>query len=153
MVFGWIFGVACVAGLAVLAARGGRGHSHGWRGHRGYGRLRRAGLRYALERLDTTPGQEKAIVAALDQLRDRGRELGADLAEVKKRAADAFRADRLDPSAFAALFDAHEARLGTLKAEVGRTAATIHEALAPEQRAKLASMLESRLHPTFGHGC
>ena len=75
--FGFLFGAACLGGLAALLFRrnhhhhGTCGHGHGGRFHRG-----RHFLYAAFERLDTTPGQEKAVTAAIDEftygLADRG---------------------------------------------------------------------------------
>lgn len=146
--FGPIFGVACVIGLGILFARR---HRH-WRGHafggrHGYRRgWRRFALRSVLERLDTTPGQEKAILGAIDDLRGRARAAREGLGETRRSVAAALREETLDERAFAGLFDRHLSQLESLRDDAAHAASTIHGALAPKQRARLADLVESGRH-------
>jgi hypothetical protein len=151
---GPFFGAACIIGLGILFARRRRhGCGPGSGGHRGYRRgWRRYGLRYVLERLDTTPGQEKAILGALDDLRERAEAARDGLDETRASVASAFREETLDEHAFAGLFDGPLARIDTLRDDVARTVATIHEALTAKQRARLADLLESGRHFRHTHG-
>src|SRR5205814_2044601 len=70
--------------------RGGFGFG-GWRGGRG-GFV----LRALFEQLDTTPGQEKAIAAALDELREKGRAVKSEAKDARGDLARAFRGESLD---------------------------------------------------------
>ena len=151
--FGPIFGAACVLGLGILFARRrhhfhhhGYGHGRGCDGRGRGGRWRRYGLRYVLERLDTTPGQEKAILGAVDDLRDRADAAREGLDETRQSVAAALREERLDEHAFAGLFDGHLTRLEALRDDAARAAAAIHEALTPKQRGRLADLVGSGRH-------
>src|SRR5690242_3405569 len=103
--FGFFIGSACIAGLAMMAARRRHhGFGHGF-GHRhGRGGFRRRFLYGILDRLDTTPGQEKVILAALDDFRDGAREARRGMDDIRKDVAEAFRAETFDEASLAALF-------------------------------------------------
>jgi Spy/CpxP family protein refolding chaperone len=145
--FGFFIGTACVVGLAVLAGRRHR-HFHGGHGH--HGGFRRRRLRRVLERLDTTPGQEKAIMSALESLREQAKAATAGLGEDRKRLAALLRGERLDDRAFAAVLDEPLARAAKLKDDLAKSVVTIHETLTPSQREKLSDLVESG--PRFGYG-
>jgi len=142
--FGFFIGAVSVAGLAMLAWRG-RGYRHGM--HR---RFRRRGLYYVLERLDTTPGQEKVIVSAVDAFAERARSAAKDARASRKAVAEAVRAEHFDTRAFAALFDGHLESLTVLRDELAKTALSIHDALNESQRERLADLVESG--PRLGYG-
>src|SRR5262249_10407102 len=141
--FGFIFGTACIVGLAVMAARGRR---HGFRGHGGF---RRWGMYSVFERLGTTPAQEKAILGAIDGLRERARNVASDVRGARKDVASAIRGDSFDETTFASLFDGHLDAVGTLRDEFAKVAALIHETLTDAQRRRLAELIESG--PRWGH--
>jgi len=153
--FGFIFGTACVAGLAFMAARRQRHgfHGHGFRGHGFRGRgFRRWGMYRVFERLDTTPAQEKAILGVIESLRERAKNLASDARETRKDVASALRNDAFDEQAFAALFDGHLGAAGTLRDEFAKAAALIHETLTDTQRRRLAEIVEGG--PRWGYaGC
>jgi len=136
-------GAAALIGLGMFAGRRHRWHGHHGHGFHHHGGFRRRGLRYVLERLGTTPGQEKAILSAIEDLKDRADDARDELRGTRKAVADALRQDRLEADAFAALFDGHVARLEVLRDEAAKAASTIHEALTPEQRDRLADLVES----------
>jgi hypothetical protein len=72
--FGFLFGAACLLGLTATVARGHRGHRHcGDGGFRSRGFRHGRGryfLNHLLDRLDTTPGQEKVIRESVAVLMD-----------------------------------------------------------------------------------
>lgn len=146
---GPFFGAALI-GFGILFARRRRhwhAHGPGFRGHHGTrGRWRRYGLRRVLERLDTTPGQEKAILGAIDDLRERAESARDGIDETRQSVAAALREETLDEHAFAGLFDGHLAQIDALRDDVARAVSTIHETLTPKQRARLADLVESRRH-------
>jgi Spy/CpxP family protein refolding chaperone len=150
--FGFFFGTACLVGLAAMAARG---HHHRHHGGGGYGRgpfggFRRRGLYRLFERLDTTPGQEKAIRSALDELHERVRDTFEELRDARKDVAEAFREERFDEERVSTLLEGPEARFRELREELAKTISKIHDALDPEQRARLARLVESG--PRFAYG-
>ncbi len=110
-----------------------------WR--RGFGR--NAILRAVFERLDTSPGQEKAIRAALAELRVVAKSVKDDVKGTRADIARAMRGEHLGDEALADV----SARL-TVASEAMRRAAAdalskVHEALDEQQRASLADFIES----------
>jgi Spy/CpxP family protein refolding chaperone len=122
-------------------------HHHGWgaHGHHGWSAGRggsRGVLRGLFTRLDTTPGQEKAILTALDGLRERVHSARQELLGAGKELAAAFGGELLDQAALEALF-ARKVALGQAVGEELRAfIAVVHEALDPEQRRRLAELIE-----------
>jgi Spy/CpxP family protein refolding chaperone len=162
--FGFLIGSACVAGLAMMASRHRHGlHRHGFGGHGCHGHggpfgrhghgggFGRRLLYRVLDRLDTSPGQDKAILAAIDDLRDSARSARRDLPDIRKQVADALRADSFDEGAFTAIFDEPIGRLNTLRDELTKTAATIHETLTPKQRERLHDLVQSSTRWGYGY--
>jgi len=153
---GFFIGAACVAGLAIMAGRhryhyGHACHPHGCAGGR-FGHRRtffRRGLRRMFERLDTSPGQEKTILAELDTLRERVAAAGENVRGVHAKIAEAFRKESLDEQAAAALFDAPLDELRALRTDVARAVSIIHEALTPAQREQLSRL--GRFRWGFGY--
>lgn len=151
---GFVIGTACLIGLVwVLRGRRrfgfvpwsrhgcGRGmHGDGGFGWRGGGP--RSALRGLFERLETTPGQEKVVLAAIDDLRTHGKGAREKLRVATADVAASLRGDVFDEAAARTAFEkmenvvieTREATLGAL----GR----VHEALDSRQRQELASMLE-----------
>ena len=145
--FGFFFAALCLGGLAAIAfgrrgcgGYGGRWHSHHFQSRRGFGGW---ALHRALDRLDTTPGQEKVIVAALDELRDAAQQARNKVSSSRGDVASALRAEHFEGERVDAVIARHAedvAQLGSaLRAALGK----IHEALDPEQRKRLATWLES----------
>jgi len=174
--FGFLIGSACVAGLAMMAARGraygchgggcgyrgfGRhGFGHHGSGHHGFGggfgpRMGGFGRRMLyriLDRLDTSPGQDKAILGALDDLRDAARSARRDLPDFRGKVAEAMRAEAFDEQSFTAIFDEPLTRLNQLRDEVTKTAGVIHETLTPKQRERLSDLIASSTRWGYGWG-
>lgn len=151
---GFLVGVGSLIGLAALKHRRcGGAHWHGHHhGHGPGGRWRRRPLWLLFERLDTTPGQEKVIREELerlwdhaDLLRKAGRGAGDDLAQ-------ALRGESLDEATADQVLARHEGALVEVRKQVARSLARVHEALDPQQRARLARFLSRRAWhgPPFG---
>ncbi|MFO0696932.1 MAG: Spy/CpxP family protein refolding chaperone [Polyangiales bacterium] len=101
-------------------------------------------LRAVFASLETTPGQEKAIVAEAEKCRDAMREGRKELRESREDIARAVGGDVFDEVALAAAYAKHDAAIGRMR-EAGTAAlAKVHEVLDAEQRKKLAE--------TLGHG-
>lgn len=155
--FGFLLGAACLGGLIALTAHRRRAHGFG----RHCGAMHRFGSRWGascsggryllqalLERLDTTPGQEKVIVAAVQELRETARELRSRLSGSREQLAHALRSDTFDERAVQTLILKHNEDLGALGTAASSALGKVHEALDAEQRQRLARWVESG--PGFG---
>lgn len=142
--FGFIIGTLSLIGLVKVARGGRRGH------HRG---ARRWMFRRLFQHLDTTPGQEKVIFSAVEgaeRVAWRGRE---QFLRARTEYARAMRGEQFDSAAVNAAFDQQQAALDELKKAVREGMQSVHEALTPEQRNRLADLVEfgpARLHGGCG---
>lgn len=122
------------------------GHRHGgWHGRRGWhhgGGWRRFALYSLFERLDATPGQEKVITAAMDELRTKLRAMREQWHSSKNNVAEAFRGDTLTESQTSELLSPFASHFDELRAATGEAMRKIHEALDPRQRGILADLME-----------
>lgn len=143
--FGIIFGTICLIGLiAVLRRRRyGWGYHRHFRGHHGYGWGPPAALNGVLARLDTAPGQEKVIVAAVEEFMDRARESGRRVRDTRAELATSVRGERVDEGRLADVFGRHDAALGEVRGAALDALRKIHEALDERQRKILADLVES----------
>jgi Spy/CpxP family protein refolding chaperone len=137
--FGFIFGTACLAGLIYTVRRGrhchGQGGRHGrwsWRGR----------MRWLFERLDTSPGQEKVIVQAADELTEAFEKLRDEFSVTRAAIARSLRGEAFDAAALREVDAKHDALLEELRKTLKVSLARIHEALDPKQRRELADLLE-----------
>ena len=142
--FGLLFGTLCLVGLVVVLARGRRGfrrHGH-WHGH-GYGWGPRGAVNAVLARLDTAPGQEKVIVAAVEEFIDRARESGRKVRDTRRDFASSVRGDQVDETRLASVFGEHDAALSDVRRAALDALRKVHEALDERQRKILADIVES----------
>lgn len=100
-------------------------------------------MRAVFERLDTTPGQEKVIVGAVEQLREAAGSLRDEGKKSRNDLAQALRAPAFDEALFGEAFARHEATLGDLRKKVMDAFAKVHDALDDKQRDRLADLIES----------
>ena len=155
--FGFLFGTVCLVllfhhlrrygyagygGWGYGPPRFGRWRRHGWQG----GGFRHGAVRHLMERLDTTPGQERAIRSALDTLRynladarDEVRSLGRDLAQ-------AVGGDELDESALSAAVAKQDAFVTRARTEIVAAVRTVHQTLDGRQRRELAEWINEGSH-------
>jgi Spy/CpxP family protein refolding chaperone len=166
--FGFLIGTACLIGLIKVARHGGGcgsgygyggsgrcGGSEGHEGHRG-GFGRRGGfgprmfLRGAFERLDTTPGQEKVIVQALDELQEIFGKARGDFKGTRQDFANVIRGEMLDEASVADIFMKHDTTISETRRAAVESLRKIHDALTEKQRAQVADFLEKG--PGFGPG-
>lgn len=139
---GFFIGTACLLGLVVVARRGRRQGRHGrWGGSRFFHRV--------LERLDTTPGQEKAIRNALQRLKQQAWDLRDEVKQTRADIAAALRAPELDKALLDRVFVKHDEALEKLRASTMLAAEQVHDTLDEQQRRKLADLIESG--PGWGH--
>lgn len=164
MWIGFLVGTVCLIGL-IKVLHAGRWRSHGWGGGCGHGRGgcghgwhgdhggRRAMIRWLFERLDTTPGQEKAILAALDDLRSQGHKAKTAVHATRPRIAGALRGELFDEAVIRQVFVDHDVALEGLREAAITAFAKIHDALDERQRKQLAGLVESFSGPSaWGHG-
>lgn len=144
--FGFLFGAVCLGGLVALAFR--RRHHHYGSCHGygyGHGRFHRSRhfLNAAFERLDTTPGQEKAVVAAIDEFRDSARAVRQTILASRGEVAAALREEQFEPERVRAVLSRHATEVVTLGDAGAQALAKVHEALDAEQRKRLARWIEA----------
>jgi hypothetical protein len=153
--FGFFIGTACLIGLVMTVRRGQHGHgcggAHGFGaglfGGRGWGGGGRRGSRFflsiLLDRIETTPGQEKVIVSAIDELRDAAR---AQRSEIKKTRADvaaAVRSPSFDETRLGELFARHDTAIESMRKAAVGAVGKIHAVLEDGQRERLADLIET----------
>ena len=171
--FGFIIGFLSLAGLIMVLKGGRRGcggrgwhGSHegrgGWRGRRGHhghhdhhepgGKSwgRRGMLRMLFERLDTTPGQEKEIAAAVDEFVGKARDLRGESRTTRDDVAKLLRTESLDENVMGELFGRHDEKLRDMQKHFADALGRIHQALDPEQRDRLAELIETGRANGFG---
>ena len=122
---------------------GGYDDYEGGFGRRGGGWGRSFFLRAIFERLDTTPGQEKAIRAALDELRTTARSMRDEVKGTRQEIADVMRGDRVDDDTLGAINAKATAAAETMRSATASALAKIHEALDERQRSTLADFIEA----------
>lgn len=123
-------------------------------GYDGYGMHRpgsRRGLVRALfQRLDTTPGQEKAIVNALEGVRERMRGVRDGLQESRADVAAAMEGESFDRARLQSAFARNAGVITEGRDAVVQALANIHAALDERQRKELARMINRSGHWLHG---
>lgn len=149
--FGFIIGTVCLIGL-IKVARGGCGYGGGFfgHGHHGWGRgWRRGGwgqgwmLRGISYRIGATPGQEKVIGEAFENLRNAFSKLHEEKDKARRDLASAFKAEQFDHEPMKAAFTRHDALLEEIQRTILVELSKVHEALNPEQRKQVADLIEN----------
>ena len=165
---GWGYGHARFGGPWGHAGRG-CGHRGGWHGgpygHHGYGgwddededfgpwegRGRGFfGLRAIFSRLETTPGQEKAIKAAFEELRTKARAVKEDARGMRGDLASALRGESLDAETLGTVASRASGAVDAVRDAAIGAVLKVHEVLDERQRGIVADLLESG--PRFGRG-
>ena len=137
--FGFIFGTACLAGLIYTVRRGRYGHGPGGRHGRWSWRGR---MRWLFERLDTSPGQEKVIVQAADELTEAFEKMRDEFSVTRAAMARSLRGETFDAASLREMDAKHDALLENMRKTLRTSLSRVHEALDPKQRRELADMLE-----------
>ncbi len=96
----------------------------------------------ALARLDLSPAQEKVVRAEVDKLRDKARGLRDEGQATRGDMARAIRGETFEEGALADMFVRHDDRMHDLRGEVAGALGRIHAVLDPQQRERLADLLE-----------
>jgi len=148
---GFIIGTVCLIGLIKVLRRG-----RGWYGHRwgygphgggyGYGPMGGGGgsrwfLRGLFHRLETTPGQEKAIVAAIDELRENRRVIREELEQSRGDVARVVAGGLVEDNSLEDTFARQDRLLAQLRVSFVEAMKKITEVLDERQRKQIADML------------
>jgi Spy/CpxP family protein refolding chaperone len=166
---GFLFGTACLIGLFVMIAK--HRHHRRWGGHWGGGRcggrgwgggydsfddswgrgdgpgggrgvfLRSGLLRHLSMRLGASPGQEKVIASAADEVMDAGRSAHEQMRASKKEMAELFAGPSFDESLLVDVFSRQDETIRGFRQTVAGALGKVHEALEPEQRQRLADLI------------
>jgi hypothetical protein len=119
------------------------GFGGGWRGRgRGFGGGRFF-LRAMFERLDTTPGQEKVIQQAFEDLREKGRAAKNDMKTARAEIAKAMRSASFDEVSVGTATAQVEAVMDSMRKAGIDAFAKVHEALDERQRGMFADFIEN----------
>lgn len=109
-------------------------------------------LRALYERLDTTPGQEREIRAAIEELRERARDAKTGLPETRQNIGKAIAGDTFDESAFEAVSARFDATAEKMKDALSAALKRIHAVLDPKQRERLADIVGRGGFGRWGRG-
>jgi Spy/CpxP family protein refolding chaperone len=149
---GFIIGTVCLIGLVRVLRRGrgwyGQGCGYGPHGgyDHSYGRMgdgpRRWFLRTIFHRLETTPGQEKAIVAAIDELRENRRVVREELEQTRGDVARVVAGGLVEDSSLEDTFARQDRLLAQLRVSFVEAMKKITEVLDERQRKQIANMLQ-----------
>jgi uncharacterized membrane protein len=95
-----------------------------------------------LARLDLSPAQEKVVCTEVDRLRDKARGLRDEGQASRADMARAVRGESFEEAALADMFVRHDDRMHDLRGELAGALGRVHAVLDPEQRERLADLLE-----------
>ena len=164
---GFIIGTVCLIGLikVLRRGRGWYGHGHGcgygpYGADHGYGYghgpmgggPRRWFLRSLFHRLETTPGQEKAIVAAIDELRENRRVIGEELQQTRGDIARVVAGGLVEDNSLEDTFARQDRLLAQLRVSFVEAMKKITEVLDERQRKQIADMLQGGYFRRWGGG-
>ena len=121
--------------------RFGRGPGGRWGG---FARGPRTFLRGLFVKLETTPSQEKVIVAAVTEVREAAARAREDASLAREDVAQAMRAEIIDEAALGSAQAKAERATSEVRVAVADALRKIHEVLDPAQRAKIADWLSRR---------
>ncbi|MBI4952759.1 MAG: periplasmic heavy metal sensor [Myxococcales bacterium] len=100
-------------------------------------------LRAVLARLETTPTQRRAIVAAAEEFGKEVRPLRDELRQSQKDLAAVYRGAYFDESVLGHVFGRHDEVIERFRRAAVGLLGKVHEVLDEEQRARLAKILEA----------
>lgn len=145
--FGFIIGTVCLIGLVKVLRRGRGWHGRWGYGGRGYAPMAHGGrgrwfLRSLFERLETTPGQEKAIVGAIDELRENRRVLREEAQQTRDDLARVVASGLVDDAALDETFARHDRLLAQLRVGFVESLKRSTEALDERQRKLVSDYLQ-----------
>lgn len=131
---------------------GGGGFRRWGRGGRGGGIGGSFWLRMLYARLDTTPGQEREIRAALEELRERARDAKSGMLETRENLGKSVAGEEFDTSAFEAVSARLDATSEKMKDAAASALKRIHGVLDPKQRERLADLVSKGAFGRWSRG-
>lgn len=160
---GFIFGTICLFALIKVAKhswgpswglgcghhRHHRDHGPDWDSEGGSRFGSRFWLRGLYSRLETTPGQERVIERAVEDVMRATRTMRDELAHSRREIASAFRSESIDATQMGELFARHDEKLSEIRKVFVGALANVHDALDESQRRDLADFLERGLGGRF----
>jgi hypothetical protein len=96
----------------------------------------------ALERIDASPAQERAIIAEVDKLHERLHGAKRSVKEARGDLATAIRGTTLDDAALGAVLGRVDGSTGEVRTAVLEAVRSIHGILDDKQRAQVADLLD-----------
>jgi len=96
-----------------------------------------------MDRLDTTPGQEKVIREAFEAMMENVHEARGEFRGTRADIAQAIRGESLDRGAIEGVFERHDVVIDRVRQNALDTFAKVHETLDERQRKILAELIES----------
>jgi hypothetical protein len=141
---GIVFGTACLFGFLWMRRHGRRGFSRGCGGPRTDGRGRGIdfALRWLFRELDTTPGQERVLRDASHSVMEKVDGFRDELERGRRDLGQALRAEVVSADNLGELLARCDSASIELRMALGEALAQVHEALEPDQRARLADLIE-----------
>lgn len=134
-------------GCGSMSSRGGEGGGPFGR-HGGIGRS--MWLRALFRRLDTTPGQEREIRSALEELALLVKDAGSQARRSTGNLAEAVRGEAFDDTAFEKTSARIDASVAQMKDAMRSALARIHAALDERQRGRFAAVLAYGFRGSYG---
>jgi Spy/CpxP family protein refolding chaperone len=98
-------------------------------------------LRRVFQQLDATPGQEKVIAAALDELRESTRSARGELQTFRADVARSVQGEVFDEGAIDLAYSRQDELIATVRKAAMGAIAKVHEVLDEKQRARLAQLI------------
>ena len=139
-------------GFAYSGCGGGEGfRSWGRGGHRG-GIGGSFWLRALYARLDTTPGQEREIRAAIEELRDRAKDAKSGMLETRESLGKSIAGETFDDAALEAVSARVDATSEKMKDALSSALKRVHAVLDPKQRERLADLVSRGAFGRWGRG-
>ncbi|MDB5216299.1 MAG: hypothetical protein JWO86_4226 [Myxococcaceae bacterium] len=148
---GYGYGGSEGEGRSCGSGRGFRGWGWGRGGHRG-GIGGSFWLRMLFARLDTTPGQEREIKAAIEDLRDRAKDAKSGMIETRESLGKSIAGETFDDVAFEAVSARVDATSEKMKDALSGALKRIHAVLDPKQRERLADLVSKGAFGRWGRG-
>jgi hypothetical protein len=145
----------CGGGYGYGCGRGGYGMGYhddfdGGPGWRLGGGPRAWFLRSLFQRLETTPGQEKAIVAALDELRENRKVVREEARQTREDLARVIGGGLVEDGSLEETFHRHDRLAAQLRVSFIEALKKINEVLDEGQRKKIARFIEGGGMPRWG---
>jgi Spy/CpxP family protein refolding chaperone len=137
----WLGGSAACGGAATDDSGCHGRRRRRWSGWRGRGIGHSYWLRRVFVRLDTTPGQEREIRAAVEDLADRARDTKEAMRSTRESLARAVSGDTFDEAAFEAVSARADASAAQIKDAFAAAMKRIHATLDSKQRERLAELV------------